>query len=115
MEFSATLYSISESLKPGLAPPLVAVQRASSNAGSGGGGAPRSADGSGRTAAAAARALFPPGCGCGPASPEAFYRVREAAAQALTSLAAAFKPSHPALARAIKGTVEGLEDTGMFD
>lgn len=109
-EFSAAVHAISNSLQPGSAPPLAAAA-APGGASSAGG---RSADG-GRTAAAAARALFPAGCGCGPASPEAFYRVREALALALKSFGAAFKSSHPGLARAVKGVVDDLEETGLFD
>lgn len=103
-EFAAAVRAISEGLAPGAAPPLEAPPALS-----GSGGAANGASGG------AARPLFPAGCGCTPGSPEAFYRVREALAAACKAAAAAFKGSHPALAKALRGAVEGLEDAGLFD
>lgn len=102
--------AITEGLRPGSAPPLSAVSMSSSGSAAGA----RSGAG-GRGGAAQTRALFPPGCSCGPAAPEAFYRVREALAAALKALATAFKGTHPGLARAVKGVVDELEETGLFD
>jgi effector-binding domain-containing protein len=41
--------------------------------------------------------------------------VREALAGAVKAAAAAFKGTHPGLARALKGVLEELEETGLFD
>ncbi|GBF87667.1 hypothetical protein Rsub_00378 [Raphidocelis subcapitata] len=108
-EFAAAVHAVTESLRPGTAPPLAADAPSSSGAGS------RSGSGGARPPAAAARALFPPGSGCDAASPEAFYRVREALGAALKALAAAFRGSHPGLSKALRGVVEELEETGLFD
>lgn len=110
-EFSAALYAMTESLTPGAAPVLEAV--ALSSSGGSGGSAGRSS--AGGRAGGGGKPLFPPGAGCGAGSPEAFYRVREALAGALKGLATAFKGSHPPLARALKGAVDDLEETGLFD
>jgi hypothetical protein len=107
------VHAITEGLQPGSAPPLSAISLSSS--GSTAGAAAACSGAGGRAAAAPARALFPPGCGCGPAAPEAFYRVREALAAALKALATAFKGTHPGLARAVKRVVDELEETGLFD
>jgi hypothetical protein len=104
------LHSISDSLRPGAAPPLASAAAPPGSTS----GAASSRCGA-RSAAAAARTLFPEGCRCSAASPEAFYWVREALAGAVKAAAVAFKPTHAGLAKALKGALDELEETGLFD
>ncbi len=48
-------------------------------------------------------------------NPDAFYHAKESVVIALTQLHAAFRGSHPALAKALAAAKLNIEDAGLFE